>query len=160
MGFLQHIFRPFLYGTIDSKFSGKVIEVFFRGQQLINRQLNPYAKPLPNLMDNVDFSEAVLEGVVFLDSIDLSKCIFPSSDDYIVIKENRNRIFEKVRKEIDSSWEGMNKKIELALIDQSYLSPRKKNNVGELVDRHFRLETDKEFGVRFFELIKKFNRSK
>lgn len=144
---------------VDSKFSGKVVEVFFRGQQLINRELFPYAKPLPNLMDNVDFSEAILESVVFLDSIDLSKCIFPSSDDYIVIRENRNRIFEEVRKEIDSSWEGMNKKIGLALVDQSYLSPRKRNNRGEVIDRHFLLKADKEFGVKFFELVRKFNES-
>jgi uncharacterized protein YjbI with pentapeptide repeats len=144
---------------VESKFSGNVVEVFFRGQQLIDRQLYPYAKPLPNLMDNVDFSEAVLESVVFLDSIDLSRCIFPSTDDYIVIRENRNLIFDEVRKEIDSSWEGVNKKIGLALIDQAYLSPRQRNNRGEVIDRHFLLKTEKEFGVKFFELVKKFNES-
>jgi uncharacterized protein YjbI with pentapeptide repeats len=140
---------------VNCKFVGKLDEVCFRGVEAINKKLFPHRKAIPNEMLNVDFSEAVLESVIFVDSIDLTHCVFPASDDYVTIRHNRNRIFEEARKIIDLSWEGMNKKIGLTLIDQHYLSPRAINNIGDVIDKHS--HKNKEYGEPFFELIRKLN---
>lgn len=137
----------------DCKFRGKLKEVFFRGRENGTKKK---ISSLRNEMKNVDFSDAHLESVEFVDNIDLTTCVFPSSDDYIVIKGNRNAVFEEARKEISTSWTGMPKNLGLNLIDKGFLSPRQRNNKGAVIDRHF-LTTNGDFGNNFFELIRQIN---
>jgi uncharacterized protein YjbI with pentapeptide repeats len=142
---------------LNCKFTGKLSGIFFRGYPLTDFKLYPNAKPIHNAMSNIDFREAILESVTFFDKIDLSSCLFPESDDYILIRNNRKKIFEDARKEIEMKWEGMDKKIGLGLIDQYYFSQRSVDMNMELIDRHYLLRTDKDFGNRFFNLISELN---
>lgn len=142
---------------IDCKFRGRLSEVFFRGNEMVNHKLYPQRKSIPNKMINVDFSDATMESVEFLDGIDLSTCVFPISEDYILIRKDRKKLFETARDIIDKTWSDLGRRIGLTLIDQGYLSLRKKDLTIELVDRHYLISGDKgnnNYGQQFFNLIK------
>jgi fluoroquinolone resistance protein len=143
----------------DCSFEGKLEEVYFRGNEMVNRELYPRKKTLPNPMLRVDFRKATLISVMFLDGVDLSTCMFPNSDDYIIIK-NKIQVFEKVRKIVEDTWDGSAKNMALVLIDKAYLSPRSRNLKIDIVDRHY-LRGDGPVsdidGLRFFELIRSIN---
>lgn len=142
----------------NSTFIGPLEEVFFHGVQLINPKLEPNRKPLPNKMLNVDFTQAELESVSFLDDIDLSHCKFPESPDYLLIRNYRNYILDDVRKEIGATWEGTDKTIALTLLDQAYLSKRQRGKKMDFLDKHYLKHTGEQFAENFFELVRKFDK--
>jgi uncharacterized protein YjbI with pentapeptide repeats len=142
------------------KFIGKLPEVVFRGHQLVNRNMDKWRNPLPNKMLSVNFEDALLESVMFLDGIDLSTCIFPHTEDYIIIRRNKQKLFEEAKRIIEQTWAEPVKKIALAVIEKGYLSPRKQNVNIEIVDRHYLQSKDpilNAFGKAFFTLIKDLN---
>ncbi len=143
----------------DCSFEGKLEEAFFRGSEMVNRDLYPKKKTLPNPMLRVDFTKATLVSVMFMDGIDLSTCMFPNSDDYIIIK-NKIKVFEEVREIVEKTWEGPAKNMALTLIDKAYFSPRNRNMKIDIVDRHYLRGDDPNSnldGLRFFELIRTVN---
>jgi hypothetical protein len=133
----------------NCRFTGDVKEVFFRKYG----RITPRRKP--NEMLNIDFSEAKLESVSFVDDIDLTGCKFPLSEDYIHIRQNRKKIFEEIRKTVETAWEGMDKKIAMALLDNYFLLPSKEKQQIEFIDRFYLESVNEKLGRSFFELIKR-----
>lgn len=77
----------------NSKFAGEVNGPIFSGYpQRINKSLfgifnRINEKDFFNKMTNIDFSEAHMVGVSFINSIDLNRCIFPNNENYIIVKD-------------------------------------------------------------------------
>jgi uncharacterized protein YjbI with pentapeptide repeats len=138
----------------NCSFVGLLDEVFFSGQATVAKYIYEDKEVLKNEMVNVDFTRAILDSVGFLNGIDLSRCLFPDSDPCIYIRKNRRKIFEKVRAVVNTQWEGMNKKIAISLIDNYYLGKAQIDNEMDFINKYSLANTDKEFGDRFFELIK------
>lgn len=141
---------------IDTGFKGKLKEIFFRGAPPVNPMTLPPVKVPPHRMERVDFREAYMESVEFLDGIDLTSCLFPEGDDYMIIR-NRERVFEEARRIVETTWEGVEQRGALMLIDYSYLSERKKGQPLEFMDRHYLMNNNGWNGLRFFELIRELN---
>jgi uncharacterized protein YjbI with pentapeptide repeats len=146
----------------NCKFKGELDSLWFRGYStkartsiagLFNR-INP--RKFKNLMYNVDFSEATkIIGVSFSDGIDLSQCYFPKDENYLFI-ENLQETFTQVKKVVNDEWYGEDKRKALAIIDKVYLTPNKKDQLNDLIDKFILTDEGKDvdFGDKFFYLIK------
>lgn len=146
----------------NCQFIGEVNSPWFRGYSttaqksllgLFNR-VEP--KKYPNEMENVDFSKANLVGVSFSHSIDLSECIFPKGEDYILINDLKYTM-EKVRYIIESEWKGEDKRKGLVLIDNVYFKKDKQDQLLDIIDTFPIASSDVEFDNKFFNLIRSNN---
>lgn len=145
----------------DTKFKGVIDSPWFSGYATnINKSIlgifnSISPKNYPNKMINVDFSEAKLIGVSFINGVDLNNCKFPNNENYILIKDIK-KTFSKAREVINNEWPTDYKRIANNLIDNLYLATNKQNQSMDLVDQY--LLTDdgkmKEFGEKLFNLIK------
>ena len=149
----------------DCKFIGKVDSSWFSGYSTtaqksifgIFNRVNP--RDYPNLMENVDFSEAELVGVSFINGIDLSECTFPHDDKRYLLIENLDRVYPNIKKIIDKEWAGEEKRKGLAFIDVVLYKPNYHNQKMDLVDKMLLTDQgkDSEFGEKFFNLLKRVN---
>jgi uncharacterized protein YjbI with pentapeptide repeats len=148
----------------DCTFGGLVDSPFFRGysrytENFLGKYLGGYNKKKHcNKMINVDFSQAVMRDVVFSDGIDLTKTKFPQGEEYIFIKDIAST-FKRVRKIIDTSWEGEDKRVGLFLIDNWYYSknPNKLEQASDFIDAISREESFPDLAPKFFRLIRDCN---
>jgi hypothetical protein len=66
-------------------------------------------------MENVDFSQAELRGVSFLNGIDLRKCKFPKGDNYLLVT-NPARTYKIAAELVRNKWNGEDQRQALILI--------------------------------------------
>ena len=139
-------------------FKGKLDSVFFCGYPqdlpddiLLKLKENEVFNP----MNSVDFSQANLFGVSFSNYIDLSRCIFPNSDNYLFIK-NFPKTFEIAKEYIRLKWKGNEKEISLNLIDNIYLDKMNLNNTSLFIDKKAidQIFKKSDFANRLFSLLK------
>jgi len=144
----------------DCTFTGKLCSTIFRGitthfgkQTLLEKKIAP--NDFPNLMKNVDFTPAELNGVSFINGVDLSTCKFPSSDDYLLIN-NLAELYAEAKVIIASEWVGKFKQFGLQTIDLIYYTNHHINQKLEILDKNFLIEQfGLDFAEKFFELIKR-----
>lgn len=143
----------------NCQFIGEVNSPWFRGysttaqKSLLGLFNKVDTKKYPNRMQNVDFSEAKLIGVSFSNSIDLSKCIFPEDNDYIIIN-NLKYTMEKARYIIESEWQGEDKRRGMLLIESVYFKKDKQDQSKDIIDTFPISTCDIEFDNKFFGLIR------
>jgi uncharacterized protein YjbI with pentapeptide repeats len=147
----------------NCKFIGKVDSPWFSGYSLnanksilgIFNRVDP--KCYPNLMENVDFSEATLIGVSFRNNINLTNCLFPKDENYILIQDIR-KTFLMAKEKIALEWEAEDKRIGIHMIDSVYFTKAYQSQNMTLIDKYLLLE---QFGAgfadRFFKLINSLN---
>lgn len=148
----------------ECKFIGILDSIWFRGYAVyaqksilkIFNRFNP--QDYPNRMINVDFTQAKLIGVSFEYSIDLSKCQFPTDNNYLLVK-NLKSTYSKAREIIDKEWEGEAKRLGLGYIDQIFFCPKRQDQMMDFIDKHIleRYGKNKDINERFFDLIKSLN---
>lgn len=144
-----------------SKFIGEVNGPIFSGYpQRINKSLfgifnRVNEKDFFNKMNNVDFYEAQMIGVSFINGIDLNKCVFPNSENYIIVKDIHTT-FSKVKETVNKDWSLEERRIANNLIDNLYLSENRLHQKMDLIDKFSLIDNGKmqEFGEKFFNLIK------
>jgi fluoroquinolone resistance protein len=66
----------------DCSFSGKLLDIWFRGEYALKSEVKEFGKNKKNKMFNVSFEEAILEGVNFSNDCDLSTILLPKSGSY------------------------------------------------------------------------------
>ena len=142
----------------NCSFKGKLDSVFFCGfPQYLPEDilLKLKGNKIYNPMENIDFSQAELFGVSFSNSIDLSSCIFPNSDNYIFIK-SFPKTYETAKEYIKLKWKGNEKAIALNLIDNIYLSKSNVNNKNDFLDKRVidKMLRINGFSDRLFSLFK------
>jgi uncharacterized protein YjbI with pentapeptide repeats len=146
----------------DCIFKGLVDSCWFRGystlahKPLINLFSSFKPEKIINKMENIDFSNAKLMGVNFSYSIDLSKCMFPDTDNYILIKDLKNT-FEHCKIEITTKWERKDAEMALLLINNIYYKEEKFKQKTDFIDTFPVTTTDPRFDNKFFDLIRKHN---
>lgn len=115
----------------DCKFIGKVKSCWFRGYSITEFRPNFFfnridKKRYRNTMRNVDFSEAAIDGVCFTNEVDLSSCIIPNSDNYILLKDEYNT-FKKIKLELEKyESESREKMLVLDILDIVFLNKKEK----------------------------------
>jgi hypothetical protein len=92
-------------------FEGKLGEAWFRGwyshphpadlEYFARVGIDP--RSIRNPMDGVDFSKAHLDDVMFVDEIDLSRCMFPEDGHHILL-EDRIGIYDEVMRTVAETW--------------------------------------------------------
>jgi len=141
------------------KFVGKVDSALFNGYSLnahksilgLFNRVDP--KQYPNLMQDVDFSDAILIGVAFKNCINLSKCIFPKDDNCLIIK-NIRKTYLMAKENIFNNWEGNDKRIGLHMIDNVYYTKDYFAQEISIIDKYVLVEQfGEQFANRFFKLI-------
>ena len=147
------------------RFIGRVDSPWFRGYSTSAQQsvfwifnkINP--KDYPNRMENVDFSKANLAGVTFSNEIDLSNCILPDGDNYLLVS-NMRTVYSEAVDVINNNWEIEDKRKALSLIENLYFNKDKQNQKFDLIDKSIMVDDNqsREFGEKFFNLIKEVNR--
>ncbi|WP_276374122.1 pentapeptide repeat-containing protein [Chryseolinea sp. H1M3-3] len=144
-------------GLVDSPwFKGYPVNVHKSLFGFFNR-INP--KDFPNPMKNIDFSEAELIGVSFINGIDLSKCIFPNDPEKYVVVKNLHYVFSTAKRIVNESWNEEDRRKGHNLIDNIYFSKDRQNQYMDLLDKNLLTEDENEngFGERFFKLIQTIN---
>ncbi len=145
----------------NCKFEGDVDSCWFSGYSnfahkslfYIFNKVDP--RKYPNLMENVDFSNAKLTGVSFRNRVPLDKCVFPQGEKYLFIK-NSSKTFLLAKKHIEQYWTGENKRIALHMIDSVYCSKNYLDQEDVFLDKHILIELfGLDFANKFFELLKK-----
>jgi uncharacterized protein YjbI with pentapeptide repeats len=91
---------------VRCKFKGKLKQVWFRGYYAIPAHEDAYGKTEPNLMEDVDLSEAELWDVMFTDNCDLSRVIPPQDGKHIVFHDWMGTL-KRVKQEVEKRWEGV-----------------------------------------------------
>lgn len=146
-----------LYNT---KFVGPIESVFFKGK------LDPpfgwfekliYAKKkysIFNPMENVDFTQAELRGVSFLNGIDLRKCKFPKGDNYLSVT-NPDRTYEIAAELVRNKWSGADQRQALMLI-QIYNPNGSLSKPLDFIDISIPSDNGKrlDLGYNFFETLR------
>lgn len=144
------------------KFAGKVDSPLFNGYSLnahksilgIFNRVNP--KQYPNLMEDIDFSAAVLIGVAFRNGINLSSCKFPKDGNCLVVN-NIEYTFLMAKEYICNNWDGDDKRIALHMIENVYYTKDYYSQDMTVIDKYILLDQFGErFANRFFELIQTF----
>ena len=110
---------------VRCKFAGKLGILSFRGwnsratdsdkEFLTKRGLNLHR--FRNPMDGVDFSQADLGKVEFLDDVDITKCVFPNDRKHIVIFDGQV-VHNRAKREIEVAWSGSEREEGLDLLDE------------------------------------------
>ena len=121
----------------NSSFEGKLDSVFFRGypQHLQKDTLSDFSQMgIFNPMQNVDFTKAEMFGVTFSNQIDLSHCIFPTSDNYLFIK-HFPATYEIARETVLLKWKDKDKELALDLLNNVYLSKANLKNKNDFIDK-------------------------
>ncbi|WPU98893.1 pentapeptide repeat-containing protein [Mucilaginibacter sp. cycad4] len=146
----------------DCAFTGKLCSTIFRGitshfekQTFFEKKINP--NDFPNLMKNVDFTRAELNGVSFINGVDLSTCKLPALGDYLLVS-NLAELFAEVKATITSEWGGEHMRIGLQVIDLIYYTNHHTNQKLEIVDKTFLIEQfGSDFAEKFYGLVKRIN---
>ena len=148
----------------NCKFRGRMDSVWFKGYSIYARKsilgifqrVNP--QKYPNKMENIDFSEAKLIGVDFIHGIDLNKCIFPKSDDYLIVK-NLNETYKRALEIIEKDWVGEDKRIGKGYVTKIFFRKEKHNMNLDIIDKYSITDEgkDTDFGEKLFRLIKSVN---
>ena len=145
------------------RFSGKMIEVWFRGfySRPHPRDLDYFKRleidssRIRNPMVDVDFSEAYLDDVMFVDEIDLSHCRFPQDEKHIVIG-NRQGVYSAMERTIDSQWHGAARVESLEFLRQLRERSEKKSQLMDVINRET-YEADRSvaelWSRAFFDLL-------
>lgn len=145
----------------DTKFAGPIESVFFKGK------LDPpfgwfekliYAKKkysIFNPMENVDFSQAELKGVSFLNEIDLRKCKFPTGENYLMIT-NPTQTYKIAAELIRNTWKAEDQGVGLGLVG-IYNRNESQNKPVDFIDLSVASHDGKEleFGQNFFDTLRK-----
>lgn len=117
--------------------------------------VNP--KDFPNKMENVDFSEAELDDVLFQHGVDLTGCEFPSQNKYIIVKR-LDKVYSKVTDVIERQWEGENRRVGLEWINNVYYSDRKAGMPMDIINTENKVSYfSDQFQDDFFDLIRQVN---
>ncbi|MBB6238815.1 uncharacterized protein YjbI with pentapeptide repeats [Pedobacter sp. AK013] len=141
----------------NTKFKGEVNSCIFRSFSrhavksvfwLFNRV---HPNDYPNRMDNIDFSEAQMYGVSFLNGINLDKCKFPDEEELLLIRDLKS-IYALASKRIAEEWEGEHKRIGLNLINNVFFNKDKQNQPADLLDKKM-MRDNNGIGERFFGLM-------
>jgi uncharacterized protein YjbI with pentapeptide repeats len=122
----------------DCIFTGRLDKVIFRRKpsKSVTDEIR-LARLIPeNRMEHVDFSEADLHDVDFRNGIDLTKCIFSKGRRGMFLVLDGTRVFAEVRRQIESSWNGENRRIGLGYT-ANYFMDRIKDG-----QRHFLIDED------------------
>lgn len=149
----------------NCRFAGKVDGAWFRGfPKHIRKPFFGFfdkvnAESYVNEMKDIDFSDAELTGVSFVNRINLSNCVFPKDNNKYVVVINPADVYSKVRDEMTQKWDALNRKKGLALIENLFYAPDKHDQDMDLVDIHLLTDGGREaiFGRMFFDLVKKVN---
>lgn len=139
-------------------FKGRLYSTIFRGittdyekRIFWEKSINP--RDFPNKMKNIDFKEAELNGVSFIDGVDLSTCKLPSSGDYLLVS-NLKLLYKKAKDIISMEWSGENKRIGLEIIDSLYYTKNHKSQKQDIIDKNFLTEQfGYDFADKFYALI-------
>ncbi len=108
-------------------------------------------------MKNVDLTEAELNGVSFIDGVDLSSCKLPTSGDYLLLN-NLELLYKKAKNIISLEWTGENKRIGLEIINSIYYTKNHRNQKQDIIDKKFLTEQfGYEFADKFYMLIVNLN---
>ena len=146
-----------------TKFIGKVDSPMFNGRSLyadtsilgIFNRVDP--RRYPNLMEDVDFTQATLVGVTFKNGINLSNCKFPEDENCLVLK-NIKQAFGKAKEKINSNWTGVDKRIGLYIIDNVYYTNEYRDQDIRVIDKYVLTDLfGEKFSNIFFELMKEIN---
>jgi hypothetical protein len=138
----------------NCKFSGILDKVIFRRRAGTRTRFRP-----ENKMEHVDFSQAVLHDVDFWTGVSLMKCIFPNKPGMFLVLDGP-RVFAKVRKEIESSWDGEDRTIGLGFTMNYYLDRAKDGQKHFLMDEEsFADDWGVSLGHRYVSLIREVGRS-
>ncbi|GAA5030078.1 hypothetical protein GCM10011506_18900 [Marivirga lumbricoides] len=148
------------------KFIGKVDSPWFSGYSTtaqksifwIFNRVNP--KDYPNLMQNVDFSEADLIGVSFINEIDLSQCVFPKDDEKYIVVRNLKKVYHTVERLMREKWDTNELRKGVSLLNNLYFTKDRQNQNIDFIDKKIMVFSDEksDFGEKFFSLIKETNK--
>jgi uncharacterized protein YjbI with pentapeptide repeats len=140
------IFKGRLYSTI---FRG--ITTDYKKGVFWEKSINP--SDFPNQMKNIDFTGAELNGVSFINGVDLSSCKLPSSGDYLLVS-NLEHLYKKAKGIISVEWAGENRRIGLEIIDSVYYTKNHKSQKQDIIDKKFLTEQfGFDFADKFYALI-------
>lgn len=147
----------------DCKFAGVVYDPIFSRYSIyasksllcIFNRVNP--KDYPNEMKNVDFSEAQLIHPSFNYGMNLTCCIFPTGEDYIIIKDYAYTM-QNVRRIIESEWLGEEKREGISMLDV-VLFKKDKRDSGKNILLNMRSLSfhNSDLDRKFYNLIKEHN---
>jgi uncharacterized protein YjbI with pentapeptide repeats len=150
----------------NCKFKGRVENPWFRKYSSSARKsvfgllyrVNP--QDYPNLMENIDFSEAELIGVSFSQGIDLTNCIFPNDDSKYIMVRNLREVYSQAKLVVNSEWDGEDKRKGIGFIDTIFYKPDRQNQPMDIIDKNLLVDggKDKEFGEKFFNLLREINK--
>ncbi|WP_342086186.1 pentapeptide repeat-containing protein [Dyadobacter sp. OTU695] len=144
----------------NTKFIGSIESVFFQGK------LDPpfswfekliYAKKkysIFNPMENVDFSQAELRGVSFLNGIDLRQCKFPKGDNYLLVT-NPARTYKIAAELVRNTWHAEEQRHALILI-KIYNANESHGKPVDFIDISLPSDNGKrlDLGRKFFETLR------
>ena len=118
----------------DSTFTGKLDKVTFRRWRSDSRVKLGRLAP-ENKMEHVDFSAAELDDVDFRGGVPLTGCIFPAKPCYFLVLDG-SKVFREIKEELESTWEGEDKRIALGFTVNYFLDRVKEGQ------RHFLIDED------------------
>lgn len=144
----------------NTKFVGPIESAFFNGK------LDPpfgwfekliYARKkysIFNPMENVDFSQAELKDVSFLNGIDLRKCEFPKGDNCLLIT-NPARTYKIAAELVRNTWNGEDQRHALILI-KIYNANESLGKPVDFIDIFLPSDNGKrlDLGRKFFETLR------
>ena len=142
---------------VDCKFAGKLDRVIFRRRpsESVTEEMRLTRLIPENRMDHVDLSEAHLHDVDFWNGVDLTKCIFPKNKHGLFLVLDGPVVFVELKKEIESSWNGEERRIGLGYTDNYYLDRIKDGQRHFLIDEESFIEDwGESLGHRYATLIR------
>jgi uncharacterized protein YjbI with pentapeptide repeats len=143
-----------------TRFVGPIESIFFKGK------LDPpfgwfekliYSRKkylIFNPMENVDFSDAELKSVSFLNGIDLRKCKFPKGDNYLLVT-NPARTYKIAAELVRNTWNGEDQQHALILI-KIYNANESLGKPVDFIDIFLPSDNGRrlELGRKFFETLR------
>ncbi|MBL7815692.1 MAG: pentapeptide repeat-containing protein [Saprospiraceae bacterium] len=147
----------------DCSFSGVLDSTFFRGYSFFAKSSIKfklfYNEKFHNKMDNIDFSQAILKGVIFAHKINLNKCKFNITDTNLLIILDSENVFNMAKVIIRSEWQEPYKEKGIVFIDKVLYTDDHKEQKINIVDRYILTDDGKDqpFGDMLFDLLVKCN---
>lgn len=144
-------------------FKGKIESAWFRGfpenvhKSVMEIIIGRTKDNRKNAMVNVDFSNCILDDVIFENELDLTSCLFPVDDIYIIVKR-LDVVYSKLKRLIENEWAKEDEKIALFWIDNLYYNKKKHGMPLDLINRNCISNAfPKELYARFFSLLSSVN---
>jgi hypothetical protein len=106
-------------------------------------------------MEQVDFFEANLQDVEFWNGVDLTRCIFPLGRRGLFLVLDGAQVFAEVRREIESTWNGEERRIGLGYTVNYFMDRIKDGQRHFLIDEESIIEDwGESMGRRYTTLIR------